>query len=39
MLQVQKEEGMVGTLRNVMAGAGKTLEGIEEGVWKWAKGK
>jgi hypothetical protein len=37
--QATEEEGVVGTLRNVMAGAGKKLEEAEEAAWRWAKGK
>ena len=37
--EARDEEGVVGTLRNVMAGAGKKLEELEEEAWRWAKGK
>jgi hypothetical protein len=34
-----EEEGVMGTVRNLVNGAGKTLEKLEDEAWKWAKGK
>jgi hypothetical protein len=37
--EANEEEGVMGTVRNVLADAGKKLESLEEGAWRWAKGK
>jgi hypothetical protein len=37
--RASEEEGVMGTVKNLVQGAGKTLEKLEDEAWKWAKGR
>jgi hypothetical protein len=37
--RASEDEGVVGTVRSLVQGAGKTLEKLEDEAWKWARGR